>query len=188
MYNDLTAPVAQLDRAADYESAGWRFEPSQAHKIVNRFRKEDFFFMDEAIREAIKAYEEGEVPVGAVAVLNGQVIGRGHNRTEALKDPTAHAEIIAISAAANALGNWRLKDVTLYCTLEPCPMCAGAIILSRIKRLVFGLRDEKFGACGSVVDLMGEKLFNHKVEVKEGIEKEKIREMMQNFFKEKREK
>lgn len=153
---------------------------------MSKIEREDLYFMAEAIKEAVRALEEDEVPVGAVAVLNGQIIGRGHNRTESLKDPTAHAEIIAISSAANYLNNWRLQGVTLYCTLEPCPMCAGAIILARIKRLVFGLKDQKFGAVGSVVDLVNRKLFNHKVEVRSGMEEERIKAIMQEFFKKKR--
>ncbi len=142
--------------------------------------------MREAIKEAILAYEEDEVPVGAVVVFKNQIIGRGHNRTESLKDPTAHAEILAISAAANFFNNWRLNETTLYCTLEPCPMCLGAIILSRIRKVFFGLSDPKFGACGSVVNLVKDKLFNHQVEVIGGVEEEKIRELMRNFFQKKR--
>lgn len=142
--------------------------------------------MEEAIKEAIKGYEKDEVPVGAVVVFNNKIIGRGYNQTEGLKDPTAHAEILAISAAANYLNNWRLTDTTIYCTLEPCPMCIGAILLARVKRLVFGLSDRKFGACGSVVDLVREKLFNHKVEIRGDVEKERIKELMQGFFKKRR--
>jgi tRNA(adenine34) deaminase len=143
-------------------------------------------WMHEALAEAQKAYEENEVPVGAIVVHNNKIIGRGHNRTENLKDPTAHAEIIAISAAANYLNSWRLTDTTVYITLEPCIMCTGALILSRIKRLVFAAYDKKFGACGSVYNIPRENQFNHTFEVIPDILAEESQNLLQNFFKKKR--
>jgi tRNA(adenine34) deaminase len=148
----------------------------------------DKFYMNEALKEAQKAFKEDEVPVGAVAVYKNQIIGRGHNRTEHLQDPTAHAEIIAITAAANALGSWRLEEVTVYTTIEPCIMCAGALVLARVKKIVFGARDEKFGGCGSIFDIVGEKKLNHQVEVVEGVMSQQAAAMMKEFFEKKREK
>lgn len=148
----------------------------------------DTFFMREALKQAQKAFEEDEVPVGAVAVYKNQIIGRGYNRTEHLQDPTAHAEIIAITAAANALGSWRLEDVTVYTTIEPCIMCAGALVLARVKKIVFGARDEKFGGCGSVFNIVNETKLNHQVEIEEGLLREQTTGLMREFFLKKREK
>ncbi len=148
---------------------------------------DDIFFMKEALKEAKKAYDADEVPIGAVAVYKNQVIGRGHNQTERLKDPTAHAEILAITSAANALNSWRLKDVIVYVTIEPCIMCAGALVLARVKQIVFGGRDEKFGGCGSIFDIVAEKRLNHRIAVTEGILKKEIISLMKGFFKKKRE-
>lgn len=122
-----------------------------------------------ALDEAMRGAEEGEVPVGAVVVLEGRILGRGHNRTEATHDPTAHAEILALGAAAAALGDWRLTGADVYVTLEPCAMCAGAMVLARVQRVVFGPRDPKFGACGSVLDVLGVPRLNHHVEATEGV-------------------
>ncbi|UCC11769.1 MAG: tRNA adenosine(34) deaminase TadA [candidate division WOR-3 bacterium] len=149
---------------------------------------DDTFFMREAIKLAQKAFEEDEVPVGAVVVYKNQIIGRGHNQTEHLQDPTAHAEIIAITAAANALGSWRLEDVTVYTTIEPCIMCAGALVLARVKKIVFGARDEKFGGCGSIFDIVNEKKLNHQIDIEEGLLKEQAVGLMKEFFQKKREK
>jgi len=146
------------------------------------------FFMNEALKEAQKAFEEDEVPVGAVAVYKNAIIGRGHNRTEHLQDSTAHAEILAITAAANALGSWRLEDVTVYTTIEPCIMCAGALVLARVKKIVFGARDDKFGGCGSIFDIVNETKLNHQIEIEEGLLKEQTIGLMKEFFKKKREK
>jgi tRNA(adenine34) deaminase len=148
----------------------------------------DEFFMREALKEAQAALKEDEVPVGCVAVFKNQVIGRGHNRTESLRDPTAHAEIICITAACNALSAWRLKDVEVYCTIEPCAMCAGALVLARVKRVIFGGRDEKFGGCGSVFNVVREQKLNHRVEVTEGVMKNETVSMLQLFFEKKRQK
>jgi tRNA(adenine34) deaminase len=140
-------------------------------------------WMRHALSLAKQAASEGEVPVGAVAVKNGQVIGQGYNRKEAANDPTAHAEILALKQAARELNNWRLLDVTLYSTLEPCPMCAGAMIQARLSRLVYGARDVRFGADGSVVDVLNTDHFNHVVEVERGILDSDAATLMQVFFR-----
>jgi tRNA(adenine34) deaminase len=136
-----------------------------------------------ALAQAEEAVRLGEVPVGAVAVLEGQVIGTGFNRKESDQDPTAHAEMIALRAAAQQLGNWRLIGVTLYCTLEPCPMCAGAMIQSRLSRLVYGGPDVRFGADGTVVDVLGRPEFNHRVAVTRGVLADEAGELLQRFFR-----
>ena len=148
----------------------------------------DEFFMKEALREAQKAFDRDEVPVGAVAVYRNQIIGRGFNQTEHLKDPTAHAEIIAITAAANALSSWRLIDVEMFTTVEPCTMCAGALVLSRVKRIIFGARDVKFGGCGSVFNIVTEKRLNHQIEITSGVMEKEAAALMKSFFKKKRNK
>jgi tRNA(adenine34) deaminase len=139
-------------------------------------------FMREAIAEASLAFQKGDVPVGAVAVRDGQIIGRGHNRKEESKDPTAHAEMMALREAARALGGWRLIGVTLYCTMEPCPMCAGAMVQARLPRLVYAVEDPKAGAAGSVVDLLRNERLNHRVEVIAGVLAEEAEELTQEFF------
>jgi tRNA(adenine34) deaminase len=144
---------------------------------------EDERWMRIALDEAMRAAEEGEVPVGAVVVLAGRVLGRGHNRTETTHDPTAHAEILAIGAASTALGNWRLAGADIYVTLEPCSMCAGAIQLARLRRVVFGPRDPKFGACGSVLNVVEMPRLNHQVEVVEGLLAEESRFVLRQFFR-----
>ena len=146
----------------------------------------DEFFMKEALREAQKAFERDEVPVGAVAVYKNQIIGRGHNQTEQLQDPTAHAEIIAITAAANALSSWRLNDVEMFTTIEPCTMCAGALVLARVKRIIFGARDEKFGGCGSVFNIVNEPKLNHRIEITTGVMEKEAASLMKSFFGKKR--
>jgi len=148
----------------------------------------DEFFMREALKEAQKAFDENEVPIGAVAVFKNQIIGRGHNRTEGLKDPTAHAEILAITAAANALNAWRLSEVTIYTTVEPCIMCAGALVFARVKKIVFGARDRKFGGCGSIFNIVNEKKLNHQIEVVEEILKDDALKLIKTFFTKKRKK
>ena len=141
-----------------------------------------------ALAEAEKAMGLGEVPVGAVAVLDGRVIGSGFNRKESDQDPTAHAEMIALRAAAAHLGNWRLIGVTLYCTLEPCPMCAGAMIQARLSRLVYGAKDTRFGADGSVVQVLRAPEFNHRVAITSGVLEEEAAALLQQFFQDLREK
>ena len=144
--------------------------------------------MQEAIKEAQIAFAEEEVPVGAVVVHQGKIIARGHNQIERLKDPTAHAEIIAITSAANYLGSKWLNQASLYVTIEPCSMCAGAFILARIKKIYFGAKDPKTGACGSVFDIANNTKLNHRIDVRAGLlEKESIA-LMQEFFKKKRHK
>jgi tRNA(adenine34) deaminase len=142
----------------------------------------DEHFMDEALRLARFAYDADEVPVGAVIVRDGKIIARAFNQVELLKDATAHAEILAITQAANALGDWRLEGATLFVTKEPCPMCAGAIALSRVKRLVFGVRDERAGGAGSVFDITSAKGLNHTVEVMAGMKESEARDLLQSFF------
>ncbi len=147
----------------------------------------DIEWMRLALGEAEKAAELGEVPVGAVAVMEGQIIGRGYNRKESDQDPTAHAEMIALREAAEFLQNWRLIGVTLYCTLEPCPMCAGAMIQARLPRLVYGAKDLRFGADGSILEVLAEPRFNHRVEVVSGVLEDETAEMLQAFFRRLRE-
>jgi tRNA(adenine34) deaminase len=142
----------------------------------------DCAFMREALAEAHLAFEKGEIPVGAVAVYQGRVIGRAHNGKETLKDPTAHAEILALRQAAAHRGGWRLIDVTLYCTMEPCPMCAGAMVQARLPRLVFGVDDPKAGAAGSVLDLLHSPLLNHTVSVTGGVLVPEVQELLAQFF------
>ncbi|MDM7924649.1 MAG: tRNA adenosine(34) deaminase TadA [bacterium] len=142
----------------------------------------DSIWMRWALREAEKAFDEGEVPVGAVIVSENRIIGRAHNQTETLQDPTAHAEMIAISAAANTLGSWRLEGCTLYVTLEPCAMCAGAVVLSRIRRVVFGALDPKAGACGSLRNLVQDARLNHRVELASGVLDAEVSGLMKAFF------
>ncbi|HEY8363306.1 MAG TPA: tRNA adenosine(34) deaminase TadA [Tissierellaceae bacterium] len=147
----------------------------------------DILYMREALKEAKKAYSIYEVPVGAIIVYNGQIIGRGYNQRETLKDPTAHAEILAIKEASKFLDSWRLVDCTMYVTLEPCAMCAGAIVNSRIKRLVIGARDLKRGCCGTVENLTNHPKFNHRLEVEFGVLEEECSSILSDFFKELRE-
>ncbi len=140
-------------------------------------------WMDQAIREAEKAYQQGEVPVGAVIVYENAIIGRGHNLIETLQEPTAHAEMIAITAAAEYLKSRRLLDTTMYVTLEPCAMCAGAIVLARISQLVFGAVDPKSGACGTLYNIVQDQRLNHRVEVIKGVLENKCAIILSDFFR-----
>ncbi len=140
-------------------------------------------FMKEAVKEAYKAAAKLEVPVGAVVVAGDEVIARAHNLRERLSDPTAHAEMLALREAALRLNTWRLNDCTLYVTMEPCPMCAGAAIQGRVGRIVYGAPDPKAGAAGSCVDLLGKTCFNHRVEVTGGVLEEKCAHAVQEFFR-----
>jgi len=144
--------------------------------------------MSEAIALARQASDLGEVPIGCVVVhdATADIIGRGYNRRETDRDPTAHAEILAIRAAAEALGGWRLADTTLYVTLEPCAMCAGAIVHARIARVIFGAHDPKTGAAGSVFDLLQHERHNHRVEVREGVLGDEAGELLRGFFRTRR--
>lgn len=140
-------------------------------------------WMREALRLAAVAADELEIPIGAVAVRENRIIGRGYNRTEALQDPTAHAEMLAVTAAADALGSRRLDGVTLYVTLEPCAMCAGALVLARIDRLVFGAWDPKAGACGTLYNIPQDSRLNHRLEVIGGILQAECADVLSNFFR-----
>ena len=146
----------------------------------------DTTFMDEALREARVAAEEGEVPVGAVVVHGGKVIARGRNRKEQSHDPTAHAEVLALREAAAVFGAWRLSGATLYVTLEPCAMCAGAVVQARIDRLVFACRDPKAGATGSLMNLVQDGRLNHRVELTEGVRSEEASGLLKDFFRARR--
>ncbi|WP_336776753.1 MULTISPECIES: tRNA adenosine(34) deaminase TadA [unclassified Paenibacillus] len=145
--------------------------------------QEDQAWMQLAIEEAKKAEQIGEVPIGAILVKNGEVVGRGYNLRETNHDPTAHAEMVAIREACERLGAWRLLDCTLYVTLEPCPMCAGAIVQSRVKRVVYGTGDPKAGCAGTLMNLLQEPRFNHETELTSGILQPECAELLTNFFR-----
>jgi tRNA(adenine34) deaminase len=145
---------------------------------------DDIKFMRAALEEAELARAKGEVPIGAVLVLDGEIVGRGHNLRETSNDPTTHAEMVAIRQAAERIGHWRLLDTILYVTLEPCVMCMGATILARIPRLVYGCRDPRAGAVGSIYDFSQDERFNHKVEVTEGVLGEECSQLLSGFFQE----
>ena len=146
----------------------------------------DEHFMREALRQARLAFDADEVPIGAVIVKENRVISRAFNQVELLKDATAHAEILALTQAAHALGDWRLEGTTLFVTKEPCPMCAGAIVLSRVQRVVFGVADPKSGGAGSVFNITGQGGLNHKVAVTAGVQAPVARQLIQDFFRAKR--
>jgi tRNA(adenine34) deaminase len=142
----------------------------------------DEHFMRLALHEAERAAEHGDVPIGAVVVVAGEVVAGAHNERELRQDPTAHAEILALRAAATAVRSWRVLGATLYVTLEPCAMCAGAIVLARVPRVVFGASDPKAGACGSVLDVLGESRLNHRPEVAAGLLVEECGSLLRGFF------
>jgi tRNA(adenine34) deaminase len=142
----------------------------------------DVKYMQEALHEARRALDENEVPIGAVVVAEDRVLGRGYNRIERLKDATAHAEVIAIGAASETLGDWRLEGATLYVTVEPCMMCLGAVLLSRISRVVYGARDMRGGACGGALSLAGLKYMDREVIISGGLLEEECRGLLQEFF------
>ena len=148
--------------------------------------EEDDRYMALALREAERALAQNEVPVGAVVVASGTVVARAHNQVVLLRDPTAHAEMLAITQAAAALENERLISATLYVTLEPCAMCAGAMVLGRIDRLVYGTRDEKAGACGSALQVVGHPALNHRPEVTAGVLAEPASALLEEFFRSRR--
>ena len=141
-------------------------------------------FMKESLKEAQKSYKKEEIPVGAIIVKDGKIIARGHNLKETKTDPTKHAEIIAIQKACKKLQTWRLTGCTMYVTLEPCSMCAGSLIQSRLDKVVIGTMDEKTGACGSVLNLLADYKFNHIVQIETGIMQEECKTILQQFFKE----
>ena len=211
------APIAQLDRATDYESVGQRFESSWArhssvltegyaecaeiiiaktrlslvvcdglngnyHCMHDAENKTDEGFMRKALMEAEKAASCGETPIGAVLVIGDEVIAAAHNMREAWQDPSAHAELLVVREASARLGRWRLQDATVYVTLEPCLMCAGAMVLARIDRLVYGCRDPKAGALGSVYDVVRDDRLNHTYRITPGTLEADCRDMLQRFF------
>ncbi len=142
----------------------------------------DDAYMEMALEEAALAFREGEIPVGAVVVVDGRVIARAHNEKEQRQDATAHAELLALQRAAGVMKTWNLQDAVLYCTMEPCPMCAGAMLNARIRRLVFAVRDEKSGASGSVIDMLRYPGLNHQAEVQSGIREEESAALLKSFF------
>ncbi len=144
--------------------------------------------MRAAIEAARIAEDNGDVPIGAVIVCENRIIGKAYNQREQLNDPTAHAEIVALTQAAAALENWRLNGCTMYVTLEPCPMCAGALVLSRMDRLVYGCSDPKSGACGSLYNIVGDERLNHRLVVTAGVLEKECSEQLQNFFEQRRDK
>ena len=148
--------------------------------------EQDQRFMRVAIDQAEIARENGDVPVGAVIVHEGHLIAKAYNQRQQLQDPTAHAEIIALTQAAAAVGNWRLEECTIYVTLEPCPMCAGALVLARIARLVYGCDDPKTGACGSLYNIVQDERLNHRIEVTIGVMEIECRQQLQQFFQHRR--
>ena len=169
--------------------AGLPVQPSASQKVVrsivagqNVFFAKDEYFMRLAIREAERALEHDDVPIGAVVVCDGEVIGAGRNERELREDPTAHAEILALREAARALGSWRVLDSVLYVTLEPCTMCAGAIVLARVPRVVYGTIDPKAGAAGSVLDVLGEPRLNHRPQVDGGLLATECAALLTDFF------
>lgn len=183
--------VSSLSSKLNTPSEFWQHTPAIA--IIdpvndpNLSNAEDEVWMRRALELAQQAAALGEVPIGAVAVLDGQVVGTGYNRKESDQDPTAHAEMLALRQAAATLDNWRLIGVTLYCTVEPCPMCAGAMIQGRLSRLVYGAPDVRFGADGSIVDVLREERFNHRVEVTSGVLEDEAAALLQTFFRRLRE-
>jgi tRNA(adenine34) deaminase len=150
--------------------------------MSTHFFPREEYFMRLALREAVRASEHDDVPIGAVIVRAGEVIGSGHNERELRADPTAHAEMIALREAARTLGSWRMLDSVMYVTLEPCAMCAGAIVLSRLPRLVFGAADTKAGAAGSVLDVLDEPRLNHRPQVERGLLAEECADLLRGFF------
>ena len=146
----------------------------------------DEHFMDEAIRQARKAAAKGEVPVGAVLVVEGRILAKSHNQVEELQDATAHAEMLAVTTAAGEKGEWRLEEATVYVTKEPCPMCAGAMSLSRVRRVVYGAADPKMGAAGGALNLLQFEGMNHRCEVRGGVRAEECRELLREFFQRQR--
>jgi tRNA(adenine34) deaminase len=150
--------------------------------VPAHFFPRDEYFMRLALREAEHALEHDDVPIGAVVVHEGEVIGAGHNEREVRADPTAHAEVIALREAARALGSWRVLDAVMYVTLEPCAMCAGALVLARVPRVIYGAADPKAGAAGSVLDVFGEPRLNHNPQVQGGLLAADSAQLLQSFF------
>jgi tRNA(adenine34) deaminase len=159
-------------------------QPDSEHgdSMSERSFKDDEYFMRLAMREAERALEHGDVPIGAVLVRDGELVCTAHNERELRQDPTAHAEIVALREAARVAGSWRVLDTTLYVTLEPCAMCAGAIVLARVPRVLYGASDPKAGACGSVLDVLSEPRLNHRPEVQGGLLGQECGELLSEFF------
>ena len=188
-----SAPIAQLDRASAYEAEGRRFEsflvrllggpPAIGSSQGDLGERVDIFGMRLALVEAAQAAMLGEVPVGAVVLLGEQILGAGGNRRESQSDPTAHAEILAIRQAAQATGSWRLCDATIYVTQEPCPMCAGALVNARIKRLVYGCGNPKAGAVRTLFQIAEDPRLNHRMEVRAGVLADECGGMLTAFFR-----
>jgi tRNA(adenine34) deaminase len=155
--------------------------------MSERSFEDDEYFMRLAMREAERALAHGDVPIGAVLVRDGELLCAAHNERELRQDPTAHAEIVALREAARAAGSWRVLDTTLYVTLEPCAMCAGAIVLARVPRVLYGASDPKAGACGSVLDVLCEPRLNHRPEVRGGLLGQECGELLSEFFASRRE-
>ncbi len=176
---------AHLPNGSQPASIRQMIQPSDRHDETIDLTSDDHF-MREALRQARIAFDADEVPVGAVVVRENRIVARAYNQVELLKDATAHAEILAITQAANALGDWRLDGTTIFVTKEPCPMCAGAITLSRVKRIVYGAVDEKSGGTGSVFPITSSGALNHKVEVTPRVREEEARQLLQDFFRQKR--
>jgi len=172
--------VMMMARAAT--GAHLHLERPAGETVSDRFLPRDEYFMRLALREAEHALEHEDVPIGAVAVRAGEVVGAGHNERELRQDPTAHAELLALREAARAVGSWRVLDTVLYVTLEPCAMCAGAIVLARVPRVVYGASDPKAGAAGSVLDVLGERRLNHRPEVAGGLLAEECGALLSEFF------
>jgi tRNA(adenine34) deaminase len=150
--------------------------------MSDRFFPRDDYFMSLALREAERAPSHGDVPIGAVVVRDGELLAAAHNERELRGDPTAHAEILALREAARVVGSWRILDAILYVTLEPCAMCAGAVVLARVARVVYGASDPKAGACGSVLDVLGEPRLNHRPQVAGGLLAPECGELLSRFF------
>ncbi len=153
---------------------------------VDLLARDDRSLMGEALRLAAKAGAAGEVPIGAIITMNGRIVGRGYNQVEMLKDPTAHAEVLAITQAAAAVGDWRLTDCEMFVTKEPCPMCAGAAVHARLRRVVFGCADERAGAAGSVINLLQMPSLNHRCDINSGLLAEECAALLQGFFQSRR--
>ncbi len=154
----------------------------RVRSMSGRFFPRDDYFMRIAVHEAERALEHDDVPIGAALVRDGELVAAAHNERELRQDPTAHAEVLALREAARLAGSWRLLDTVLYITLEPCAMCAGAIVLARLARVVYGARDPKAGACGSVLDVLGEARLNHRPEVAGGLREEECGGLLSEFF------
>ena len=170
----------------------WKNRPGRFNLIENMDEEpvidlhSDVFFMSEALRQAAGVYEAEETPVGAVIVREGKIIARAYNQVELLKDATAHAEMLALTQAQGAVGDWRLTDCALYVTKEPCPMCAGAIVHTRIARVIFGAADPKGGAAGSALNLLQFPTLNHRCDITQGVREAECRALLKNFFAEQR--